>query len=89
MHELIDSLDARGIREKKLKERLLELQFKFKDSMKSRPSAAVSVPPCVHMCTLCMYVCIYRRVPKFSPYGSVCCACTQRPGLRTLRSQKT
>ncbi len=32
-------------------------------------------------------------VSKFSPYGSVCCACAQRPGLprqsfsRTLRSQ--
>ncbi len=24
---------------------------------------------------------MYRRVPKFSPYGSVCCACAQRPGL--------
>ncbi len=24
----------------------------------------------------------YRRVPKFSPYGSVCCACAQRPGCR-------
>ncbi len=23
----------------------------------------------------------YRRVPKCSPYGSVCCACAQRPGL--------
>ncbi len=23
----------------------------------------------------------YRGVPKFSPYGSVCCACAQRPGL--------
>jgi hypothetical protein len=23
----------------------------------------------------------YRRVPKFSPYGSVCCACAQRPVL--------
>ncbi len=22
----------------------------------------------------------YHRVPKFSPYGSVCCACAQRPG---------
>ncbi len=38
----------------------------------------------------------YRRVPKFSPYGSVCCACAQRPGFpprqsfsRTLTSQKT
>ena len=36
----------------------------------------------------------YRRVPKFSPYGSVSCACAQWPGsprqsfLRTLRSQK-
>jgi hypothetical protein len=36
----------------------------------------------------------YCRVPKFSPYGSVCCACAQRPGLprqsfsRTLMSQK-
>jgi hypothetical protein len=24
---------------------------------------------------------ICRRVPKFPPYGSVCCACAQRPGL--------
>ena len=23
----------------------------------------------------------YRRVPKYSPYGSVCCACARRPGL--------
>jgi hypothetical protein len=23
----------------------------------------------------------YHRVPKFSPNGSVCCACAQRPGL--------
>jgi hypothetical protein len=23
----------------------------------------------------------YRRVPKFWTYGSVCCACAQRPGL--------
>jgi hypothetical protein len=23
----------------------------------------------------------YRRVTKFSPYGSVCCTCAQRPGL--------
>jgi hypothetical protein len=23
----------------------------------------------------------YRQVPKCSPYGSVCCACAQRPGL--------
>jgi hypothetical protein len=23
----------------------------------------------------------YRGIPKFSPYGSVCCACAQRPGL--------
>jgi hypothetical protein len=23
----------------------------------------------------------YRRVPTFSPYGSVCCACAQRPDL--------
>ena len=23
----------------------------------------------------------YRRVPTFSPYGSVCCACAQRTGL--------
>ena len=36
----------------------------------------------------------YRRVPEFTPYGSVCCACAERPGLprqsfsRTLRSQK-
>jgi hypothetical protein len=36
----------------------------------------------------------YPRVPKFRTYGSVCCACAQRPGLpcqsfsRTLRSQK-
>ena len=39
-------------------------------------------------------MCCYRRVPKFWTYGSVCCACAQRPGLprqafsRTLRSQK-
>ena len=37
---------------------------------------------------------LYHGVPKFSPYGSVCCACYQRPGLtrqsfsRMLRSQK-
>ncbi len=37
---------------------------------------------------------VYHRVPKFSPYGSVCCACAQRPGLppqsfsRMLRSQQ-
>ena len=36
-----------------------------------------------------------HRVPKFSPYGSVCCACAQRPGLprqsvsRTLRPENT
>jgi hypothetical protein len=24
---------------------------------------------------------LFRRVPKFSPYGSVCCACAQRPDL--------
>ena len=24
---------------------------------------------------------LYHRVPKFWTYGSVCCACTQRPGL--------
>jgi hypothetical protein len=24
---------------------------------------------------------LYYRVPKFSPYDSVCCACAQRPGL--------
>ncbi len=24
---------------------------------------------------------LYRRVPKFSPYGLVCYACAQRPGL--------
>ncbi len=38
---------------------------------------------------------MYHQVPKFSPYGSVCYACAQRPGLprqsflRTLTSQKT
>ena len=39
----------------------------------------------------------FRRVPTFCTYGSVCCACAQRPGLprgrqsflRTLRSHKT
>ncbi len=28
--------------------------------------------------------CCYRRVPTFSPYGSVCCECAQRPGLPGL-----
>ena len=42
---------------------------------------------------ICMHW--FRRVPKFGTYGSVCCACAQRPGLprqsfsRTQRSQKT
>ena len=37
---------------------------------------------------------VYHGVPKFWTYGSVCCACAQRPGLPrhalmfTLRSQK-
>ncbi len=25
------------------------------------------------------YTLVYREVPKFSPYGSMCCACAQRP----------
>jgi hypothetical protein len=39
-------------------------------------------------------LCFPCQKPKFLPYGSVCCACAQRPGLlrqsfsRTLRSQK-
>ena len=39
--------------------------------------------------------CDSHRVPMFLPYGSVCCACAQRPGLpcqsflRTLKSLKT
>jgi hypothetical protein len=28
-----------------------------------------------------LQVCEYRRVHKFSPYGSVCCACAERPDL--------
>ncbi len=35
------------------------------------------VSPCVNRCG-------YPRVPKFSPYGSVCCACAQRPCLPVL-----
>ncbi len=30
----------------------------------------------------------YRRVPKCSPHGSVCCACAQRPGLPRARPSR-
>jgi hypothetical protein len=32
-----------------------------------------------------MHIHTYRRVPKFWTYGSVCCACAQRPGLPRAR----
>ena len=31
---------------------------------------------------------MYRRVPKFSPYGFVCCACAQRLGLPRASSSR-
>ena len=38
-----------------------------------------------NLCVLSnMLSCCYHRVPTFSPYGSVCCECAQRPGLPGL-----
>ena len=32
-------------------------------------------------CDCCTIVVCYCRAPKFSPYGSVCCACAHKPDL--------
>ena len=47
----------------------------------------------LHLPMRCIFAICCRQVPKFWTYGSVCCACAQRPGLprqssRTLRSQE-
>ncbi len=35
----------------------------------------------LEVCVRSRLSCVYRQVPKFWTYGSVCCACAQRPGL--------
>ncbi len=38
-----------------------------------------------YVVSISMLVFVDRGVPKFSTYGSVCCACAQRPGLPRAR----